>query len=208
MLHRNFAESAFTALDIETTGLSPKKSKIVEIAALKILPDGQSEHYQTLVDPKVHIPDSVVAIHGITDDMVCGQPSAETAVEGLVKFVGDSPLVLHNARFDMSFINAIMHKRHLQWSSPAVFDTLTLSRRAFPGLPSYSLVNLSRFFDFDTGHHHRALSDCHYCAMLFEKILEEFDASDAGFEEFIHEYAAPVSLLGNLQPDFLQHNCE
>lgn len=188
-------DRGYTALDIETTGLSPTFCGIVEIAALKVLPDGEERTFQTLVNPGCHIPRGVTAIHGITDAMVRGQPDAESVIGRLVQFVDDSPLVLHNAPFDMGFINPVVRRLNLGWSSPAIFDTLTMSRRAFPGRRSYSLENLSKFFDFDAGGHHRALADCRYCAQLFELIIEHYNASLVSFEEFAQEFAASKRLL-------------
>ncbi|MDY4032848.1 MAG: 3'-5' exonuclease [Pyramidobacter sp.] len=191
----SIAETGFTALDIETTGLSPALCGIVEIAALKIFPDGSQRPFQMLVDPGRPIPRDVSAIHGIDDAMVRGQPRAADAVAALVSFVGPSPLVLHNAPFDMSFLNPVVRRQRLQWSSPAVFDTLKLSRQAFPGLNSYSLENLSRFFDFDAGGHHRALTDCRYCAQLFARILRKIRGLDMDFAAFAREYASSARLL-------------
>lgn len=188
--------SGFAALDIETTGLSPSFCGIVEIAALKVLPDGTVEAFQTLVNPRCFIPRAVTAIHGITDDMVRGQPTAEGVAPQLLEFVGTMPLVLHNAPFDMSFLNPLIKSLGLQWSSPALFDTLPLSRKAFPGLRSYSLENLSRFFDFDAGGHHRALADCRYCAQLFQRILKKLGAASLSYDEFAGNFGASKRLLG------------
>lgn len=188
-------ETGFTALDIETTGLSPSFCGIVEIAALKILPGGGEESFQTLVDPQRRIPAAVRSIHGITDSMVSGKPRAAEAVRPLVDFVGESPLVLHNAPFDMGFLNPVLRAQKITWGSPAVFDTLPLSRRAFPGLRSYSLENLSRFFDFESGGHHRALADCRYCAQLFVRILRKFSAAAMPFAALADEYASSARLL-------------
>ncbi len=188
--------SGFAALDIETTGLSPSFCGIVEIAALKVLPDGTVEAFQTLVNPRCFIPRAVTAIHGITDDMVRGQPTAEGVAPQLLEFVGTMPLVLHNAPFDMGFLNPLIKSLGLQWSSPALFDTLPLSRKAFPGLRSYSLENLSRFFDFDAGGHHRALADCRYCAQLFQRILKKLGAASLSYDEFAGNFGASKRLLG------------
>ncbi len=189
------SELGFTALDIETTGLSPAFCGIVEIGAMKFLPGGAVETFQTLVDPQRRIPRSVTAIHGITDSMVRDQPRADEAVSRLVEFTGASPLVLHNAPFDMGFLNPVVRGQNLRWASPAVFDTLRLSRRAFPGMRSYSLENLSRFFDFDSGGHHRALADCRYCAQLFARILRKLVEPDMTFDGFAEKYASSERLL-------------
>ena len=192
---RPLDETGFTALDIETTGLSPAFCGIVEIAALKVLPGGESQTFQTLVDPHCVIPRAVTAIHGISSDMVRGAPCAEEVVGGLIEFAAGTPLVLHNAPFDLGFLTPIVQRQGLAWRSPAVFDTLRLAKRAFPGLRSYSLENLSRFFDFDAGNHHRALADCEYCARLFQLIRAKLRTPD-GEESFCRKCASSPKLLG------------
>ena len=116
-------------------------------------------------------------------------------VGGLVEFAAGTPLVLHNAPFDLGFLTPVVRRRGLAWRSPAVFDTLKLARRAFPGLHSYSLENLSRFFDFDSGGHHRALADCEYCAKLFRLVCAKLRAPGCD-EAFCKEFASPLRLLG------------
>ena len=191
----------FTALDIETTGLSPLRGGIVEIAALRFCLDGSTESFQSLVDPGCSIPYSAARIHGITTAMVCGQPRAEEVVRRLVAFVGSSPLVLHNARFDLGFLNPVLRAQGLEWSSCAVFDTLRLSRRAFPGLPGYSLEKLSRFFDFESGGHHRALADCRYCGLLFQRVLQKLNRG-AGLADFAKNYEEPEIILDRSRSRF------
>ncbi len=189
-MHPLISETGFTAIDIETTGLKPSFCGIVEIGATRIFPDGSTQNFQTLVDPGCCIPREVVAIHGITDSMVCGQPCAAEAVRSLVEFAGASPLVLHNAPFDMGFLNPLVRGQNIRWGSSVMFDTLPLSRLAFPGMASYSLKNLSRFFDFDSGTHHRALADCRYCALLFMRILNKLAAPEMTFDSFAEKYAS------------------
>ena len=196
MNDKSLDDTGFTALDIETTGLSARYCGIVEIAALKELPDGSVESFQTLVDPQMLIPEDVIAIHGITNEMVRGKPIAQEAVERLVEFVGESPLVIHNAKFDLGFLTPLVMDLGLKWGSPVVFDTVRLSKRAFPRLTSYSLENLSRHFGFEKGKHHRALADCYYCARLFHLVLDELDISDMTISWIARRYGETQFLLG------------
>ncbi len=189
-------EAGFVALDIETTGLSPAHCGIVEIAALRFRPGQELEAFQRLINPGRPIPQSVQQVHGISDAMVRDQPPAEEVASELVDFVGPSPLVLHNAPFDLAFLKGPIKRASRAWGSPAVFDTLTLSRAAFPGMASYSLSSLSRFFEFSAGKHHRALADCRYCSLLFARILEKVDQWRClELQGLIQDYAAPSGLL-------------
>lgn len=189
-------KTGFVALDIETTGLSLRKCSIVEIGALRFYPGSELESFQMLINPGCPIPAEAQAIHGICDAMVQGKPNAEAAIRSLTSFVGEYPLVLHNAPFDLGFLNPILRRLGLCWKSLAVFDTLPLGRAAFPGLKNYSLENLSRFFEFDSGGHHRALADCRYCELLFEKVLQKIDRLHClEMSVFIKDYSSPLELL-------------
>lgn len=187
-------ESGLTAIDIETTGLSPRRCKIVEIAALKRLPDGRTEEFATLVDPRVRIPPSSTAIHGITDAMVKGAPTADEAAARLLEFVGESHIAAHNAKFDLGFLTPIVKALRREWQSPAAFDTVRIARLAYPGLKSYSLENLSAFLDFERGGHHRALADCAYCEQLFSMAYARLRPAD--FATFARDNSESPALLG------------
>ncbi len=189
-------EADFVALDIETTGLSPAFCKIVEIAALRFRPGEEGTAFQRLVNPGCPIPESARAVHGISDAMVKDQPAPEEAVAELLDFVQGSALVLHNPSFDLAFLNPLVKKLGRSWGCSAVFDTLTLSRAAFPGMGSYSLSSLSRFFEFSAGKHHRALADCRYCSQLFSRILEKTDQWRClEMEALIQDYSERSNLL-------------
>lgn len=182
-------ETGYVALDIETTGLSPRSCSIIEVGALKFVPGKKGEDFSSLIDPGCPIPASGRSIHGITDDMVAGQPRVEEVIAGLLDFVGPAPLVLHNAPFDLSFIAPVLDKLGRKWQAMTVFDTLPLSRVAFPGLRSYSLESLSDFFEFKEGVHHRALCDCWYTQQLFTRFLEKVDQLRClELADLAHEY--------------------
>lgn len=182
----------YVALDIETTGLSPRSCGVVEIGAIRFVPGREGETFQSLVNPGCAIPASATQVHGISEAMVKGQPEVDDVVHRLLDFVGDAPLILHNAPFDLGFLNPIVARIKRRWLTTSVFDTLPLSRLAFPGLRSYSLENLSEHFEFKQGGHHRALADCRYTQMLFLRFLEKVD-SLRGFDldQLASEYATP-----------------
>ncbi len=168
-------ECSFVALDIETTGLSPRWDAVVEIGALRFGAGMQMEEFQVFVDPLRPIPGKATAIHGITNEMVKGASSLEEALRAFVRFRGKDPLVLHNPAFDLGFLDQSMKSLDPGWLTTPVFDTCELSRKAFPGCGSYSLTSLSSRFSLSGGDHHRALEDCRYSAALFELILGVID---------------------------------
>ena len=168
-------ECTFVALDIETTGLSPRWDRVVEIGALKFRSGDPIDEFQILVDPGRPIPQEVISIHGITDDMVKGASSLEEALDAFGLFWEKEPLVLHNPKFDLSFLDGVMSLLDGEWLKTPVFDTCYLSKKAYPKIKSYSLESLSRHFSMPDLGHHRALKDCRYCHMLFNLTVKELD---------------------------------
>ncbi|MCK4573188.1 MAG: 3'-5' exoribonuclease [candidate division Zixibacteria bacterium] len=158
------------AFDTETTGLWAVSNSIVEIAAVKFQPGApQIEVFQSLVNPQRLIPDEVIEIHGITQEMVKDAPTAGSVLEEFLQFVGDdSILVAHNAPFDISFIGEELRRAKLDLPDNLILDTVDIYHRLFPGLPSYSLLNLVSQFGLATSQDHRALADAELVRRLFE----------------------------------------
>mgnify|MGYP000762701630 FL=1 len=92
-------------LDVETTGLDYKKERIIEFAAVRLENGVIKDKYETLINPQQHIRKSSMAVHGITEEMVADQPTEEEAMPGIFEFIGDYPIVAHNAIFDYNFLN-------------------------------------------------------------------------------------------------------
>ena len=122
-------------LDTETTGLDPKDGhRLVEIACLELnnhIPTGR--HYQVYLNPERDMPPEAAAVHGLTGEFLADKPRFAEAVEQFLEFIGDAPLVIHNAEFDMRFLNAELARA----GRPALdflraTDTLLLARQKFP----------------------------------------------------------------------------
>ena len=94
----------FVVLDLETTGLTPKTDRILEIGAIKVVDGEIKERYSTFINPQMEIPRRITELTGITGDMVKDAPLREEAVRGLVEFCQDLPLLGHNILFDYSFV--------------------------------------------------------------------------------------------------------
>lgn len=92
-------------LDTETTGLDFTREKLVEFAAVRLENGKIKDEFQTLINPEQHIRKSSIAIHGITQDMVADAPTEAEAMPKIMEFIGDYPIVAHNAIFDYSFLN-------------------------------------------------------------------------------------------------------
>ena len=164
----------FTVFDTETTGMSPVHHRIVEIAAIRTDIDGTQSRYQTLINPGCRIPTKLTAIHGITDDMVKDADMFTQIGYDFMDFSKDSTLVAHNARFDLSFLQESLARVGLRPWRGNTMDTIPLIKRAYPGLPSYSLKNLRYNFglDHDVGPAHRAYADVEWTLEIFAMTMK------------------------------------
>jgi len=172
----------YVALDLETTGLRPKYDRILEIGALKVVNGEVRDTYQTFVNPRMKIPEHITELTGITQDMVEGQTLQDDAVSGFLDFCSDLPLLGHNIIFDYSFLKHQAVNLGLIFEKQAV-DTLTVARRAFPGLPSRSLESMCSYYAIDREHAHRAYDDARASMELYGYLWEEFgEKNPAWFE--------------------------
>jgi len=166
--------STFVAFDTETTGLWAPSNRIVEIGGVKFrLDDDRTESFQSLVNPERPIPEDVIPIHGITDEMVAVAEPIKPVLERFFQFCGsDSVLIAHNAPFDISFIYFEMDRCALKADTGQILDTVDIYRRFFPGLPAYSLEALSKHFGITESQQHRALADAELVHGLFRHAID------------------------------------
>lgn len=162
----NIYNKEYTVIDIETTGLIPTEDEICEIAAAKIKNFFPYETFQTLVKPQNLIPENVVKIHGISNEMVIGHPSIKDVLPKFINFVKDSIIIVHNADFDLPFINNALSAHGFPVLKNEVIDTLAISRQYFP-FKSHSLKSMSLEFMFNNQPSHRALNDVSATIELF-----------------------------------------
>ena len=163
----------YVSLDLETTGLEPKKDRIIEIGAAKIR-DGQvQETYSLLVDPRVKIPERITDLTGSSDQMVEGQPFVEEAVTGLLEFCEELPLLGHNLMFDYSFVKHSAVNMGLPFEKQGM-DTLKIARVLLPDLESRSLQSLCQYYQIPQQEAHRALEDALTTFRLYERLREAF----------------------------------
>jgi DNA polymerase-3 subunit epsilon len=169
-------------LDTETTGFEPTEGhRIVEIGAVELfnhLPTGRT--YHQYINPERPMPPEAFEVHGLGDDFLRDKPVFKSVGQAFLDFVGDAPLVIHNAAFDMKFLNA-----ELEWAglprlpSDRAVDTLMIARKRFPGSPA-SLDALCRRFGVDNSSREK------HGALLDSEILAE----------------VYLELVGGRQPDF------
>lgn len=161
-------------LDTETTGLDPQAGhRIVEIACIELvhhIPTGRDFH--RYVNPGRDMPADALSVHGLSAEFLAPHPPFATVVDDLLAFIGPDPLVIHNAEFDLAFLNMELA---LLDRAAAVFphvDTLALARQRFPGAPA-SLDALCRRFAVDSSgrDHHGAKIDCGLLAAVYLELI-------------------------------------
>jgi DNA polymerase III subunit epsilon len=162
-------------LDTETTGLDPLRGdRLVEIGCVEIfnrMPTGQTFH--RYFNPERDMPAEAFAVHGLSSEFLADKPFFVDEVDAFLEFIGDAPLVIHNASFDVSFINAELDrvKRRLIPREQLV-DTLLLARRKHPGV-SNRLDDLCSRYAIDNSHRtkHGALLDAELLAEVYVDLI-------------------------------------
>ena len=158
-------------LDTETTGLDPiNGDRLVEIGCVEVVNHiATGEIYHQYVNPKRDMPAGAFAVHGLSAEFLLGHPVFKDVVDDFLKFIGDDPLVIHNAAFDMGFINAELRRlKRRELPMTQSVDTVRMARRKFPGAPA-SLDALCRRFDIDNSSrtYHGALLDAELLAEVY-----------------------------------------
>lgn len=166
----------FCALDIETTGTNSYSDRVIEIGLAAFTLGGKLETYQSFVNPGRHIPEQVTAIHGITDDMVRDARSCADVLPEIISFVDSAPLVIHNRRFDLAFLDMECRRAFRKLPPWVSYDTVIFSRKSFPDTPNHKLDTLCEFFSVPL-EHHRALQDAVGCKEVFRHCIEYADPS-------------------------------
>jgi len=169
------ASGVFVAFDTETTGIWAPANRIVELGAVKFRLDShEKESFQSLVNPERKIPPIVIDIHGITDEMVSSAPTIGPVLRKFREFCGeDSILVAHNALFDISFVGCELDRTKEEFGDNVILDTVDICRQLYPGLPSYSLLQLVTHFDIAHSQEHRALADAEFVHQLVRQATKD-----------------------------------
>ena len=206
-------------LDTETTGLkSAEGDRIIEIGMVEINESGTTGRtFQRYLDPKRPMSKSAIEIHGITDEMLKNKPEFKDVADDFLEFIGDAKLVIHNAGFDMGFINKELAEtgRDPIDQEERVVDTLTLAREELPNVTRFNLDALCQHFKIDRTHRtkHGALLDAELLAEVYFKLrgrnegfLDMLDGGDAvknGLADSSPHPVAPrsIPLMSKLTPE-------
>jgi predicted DnaQ family exonuclease/DinG family helicase len=180
----------FVSFDLETTGLSPKSDRIIEIAAVRFGRDLRVvDRIDLLVDPGVPVPLAVQRLTGLGDAEVSGAPSGVEGAAQLADFCEGARLVAHGAAFDLAFCAALVPGA---FAGRTVIDTLELARILLPLAPSHSLPLLSSALGIEHLRPHRADSDAEATRLLFTHLVEVAEALPVRLLATMRELVAPI----------------
>ena len=177
-------DQTYVVFDFETTGFNAGgKDSIIEIGAVKIHNGEILERYDELINPGRKLPNKIVEITNITDEMLADKDNEENAIKRFIEWFGDLPMVAHNAKFDVSFLEMAYRKYNLGTFKNTVIDTLELSRTMDNTYARHSLSALVKRYNvpWDESAHHRGDYDAEGTALVFHKMMKKL--SDRNLEK-------------------------
>lgn len=166
----------YVSIDLETTGLNPKRDKIIEIGAVKVVEGSITDTFETFVNPGRRLEERIVELTGIKDEDLEGAPYIEEVFPQLLEFLQDFPLLGHSILFDYSFLKKAAVDLKLSFEKQAV-DTLKIARKYLADLEHRSLDFLCDYYQIPH-HAHRALADALATHILFGKLAEHYNKEE------------------------------
>lgn len=170
----NGMDNEYIVLDIETTGLSFRTEKITEIGAVKVKNGEIVDTFECFVNPEIPIPQRIVELTGITDDMVKNADTIDIVMPKFLEFIGNLKLVAHNADFDVGFLKYNAENLGLKMDNEYI-DSLALSRQLYPEFKKHKLGILAEKFGIKVENAHRALDDVKTLVKVYFKLLEKYN---------------------------------
>lgn len=160
----------YTVIDIETTGLSPLRDRIIEISAVKYRCNSKVDEFVTFIEFKGRLPSIITRLTGITKDMLIGAPKAVDAMQDFLAFIEEDILIGYNIRFDLAFLGAACTEYCSRPLSNNYVDVLRIANYKLPFLASHRQVVVAKYLGIRTDGSHRALADCEICNACYQKL--------------------------------------
>ena len=184
-------QDEYVVFDLETTGLYPNSGdSIIEIGAVRIKDGNIVDRFDELVYPGKELNEEIIKITGIDNDMLKGKRDEESVVKTFMSWVGNTPMVAHNAKFDISFLDMAYCKYNLGNIKNIVIDTLGLSRYLESSERFHNLATLVKRYNipWDEDKHHRADYDSEGTALIFLKMLNKLEMNDFKSLKDLYKY--------------------
>jgi DNA polymerase III subunit epsilon len=162
----------YIVLDFETTGLRAGADKIIQIGAIKYGNHEVEDMFNTIINPFRYIPDTVARLTGISNEMVKSAPSIEQKIVELLEFIGDLPIIAHNASFDMGFLYALDDIGGISIPEYNVIDTVKLARKKINETSNHKLATLTEFLQLEHDAHD-AIGDCLATAAIYQYCIKK-----------------------------------
>jgi DNA polymerase III epsilon subunit len=181
---------SYTFFDFEITGFDPLDTdRIVEIAMIKVINGTIAERYETFINPQRHIPESASNVNHIYDNDVANAPLFDrTMATELIRFIGDSILIAHNAPFDVGFLSMEMARCGINFTSWKYIDSLQIAQRLFPSAPNKLVSLINRYNIQQNGDLHRAMVDTEALVDVFFNLISENNVSNLSTAELIRHF--------------------
>lgn len=197
-------------LDVETTGLDYTKEKMVEFAAIRLENGKMKDRFETLINPEQHIRKSSIAVHGITEEDVKDAPTEAEVMPMILDFIGDYPIIAHNAIFDYSFINEASIRTTGKPITNVRIDSQQMFKEVYPELESCGLESLMNKFNVEFDTRHRAMADTEGLAKAYPELkklydkkyawqLQQLDNVDYLFERYLRMQQAVQIMQSEMQ---------
>ncbi|MCR5019439.1 exonuclease domain-containing protein [Ruminococcus sp.] len=187
----------YVVFDVETTGLECEDCDIIEIAAIKYIDCVEVDRFQSYVYISYRLPPFIVKLTGITDDDLEDAPFIDEVLEDFVEFVGDFPLVAHNVKFDMKFVQTALYENLDKRLYNKCIDTVRLAQKQFPMLPNHKLPTIKEHLDVNVASHN-ALDDCIVTAALYKICYDTYtekhktDPVPSSFDDTLFDVALDI----------------
>lgn len=180
---------SYVCLDLETTGLNPKRDKIIEIGVIKVKDGEIIGQLESFVNPQRPLDERIVELTGIRDEQLGGAPDIEDTLPELIDFIGEDILLGHSVLFDYSFVKKAAVNQRLKFEKFGI-DTLKIARKFLPDLESRSLGFLCEHFGIEHSAH-RALADAKATSQLYCRLAELFyEGHEEEFKPTLLSYRA------------------
>ena len=187
-------------LDTETTGLSIEKDRIVEIACIELDNHLPTENlFHTFLNPEgVKVSEDAYEIHGYSNEFLKDKARFKDIVKDFLKFIEGKKIIIHNADFDLNFLNKELRSLNLEIiNKEKIIDSLVLAREKFPGATAKNLTSLCKKFKIDTSSRekHSALLDCKLLSKVYVELIDD--------KEFKFSYSEPKDDINYSKKNFL-----
>jgi DNA polymerase III subunit alpha, Gram-positive type len=184
---------SYVIVDIETTGLDPANDEIIEIGAIKVEGKDVKDIFNKLIKPERQIPENIVDLTGITQEMVVNELPVKPVLSLFTDFIGDSIIVAHNAAFDTTFLKNKIKKFLNKEMDNFIVCTLLVSRDLLPNLENHKLHTIAKYFKLEVANRHRAIGDAELTYQIWLHFLDKLKQRNIATKKDLETYMSGLN---------------